>query len=153
MHNASSNSEEKITLAAALTNFKQPIIINRSLEVITSEQVKIQDVAYWISYSFANRYAKDLTWEWLKSHWQWLENNIGNDLSFYMMPRYVARGYSDESFIVVFKQFFDQYMTDSFSRSINQAIESITWQSEWKKRDLKHIKDYFSAYIKLSKKI
>lgn len=67
MHNDTYNSEEKITLAAAMTNFKQPELIERSLQIITSEDVRLQDVAYWVSYSFANRYAKQMTWHWLKA--------------------------------------------------------------------------------------
>ena len=61
------------------------------------------------------------------------------------MPRYVAKAYSDEKFIPEFKSFFDQHISNSLIRPLNQAIETITWQSEWKKRDLKEIKDYFKS--------
>lgn len=145
MHNLSNNSEEKITIAAALTNFKQSSLINLALSKITSKDVRMQDAAYWISYSFSNRFAKNITWQWIKDHWDWLEKNLGNDLSFYMMPRYVAKAYSDEKFIPEFKSFFDQHISNSLIRPLNQAIETITWQSEWKKRDLKEIKDYFKS--------
>ena len=144
MHNETNNSEEKVTLAAALTNFKQPELIERSLGTITSKDVRLQDVAYWVSYSFANRYAKELTWQWLKTHWDWLEKNLGNDLSFYMMPRYAAKAFSDESFIPEFSTFFEAHMSESFKRTVAQAIETITWQSQWKKRDLNKLIKYYS---------
>lgn len=145
IHNDSTNSEERVTISAALTNFKQPVLIESALGLITSKDVRLQDTSYWISYSLANRYAQKLTWEWLKSHWEWLKDNIGNDLSFYMMPRYVARSCSDETFIPEFKAFFNEHMSDGFVRPVNQAIETITWQSEWKKRDLASIKQYYKA--------
>lgn len=143
MHNQSTNSEERITIAAALTNFKQQDLINRSLALVTTNDVRLQDLSYWISYSFSNRYAKNATWEWLVNNWEWLKTNLGTDLSFYMMPRYVARAYSDESFIPIFKAFFEKNISESFVRPVNQAIESITWQAEWKKRDLSMLKKYF----------
>ena len=144
MHNKSQNSEERISLAAALTNFKQTELIDKSLALIMTKDVRLQDVSYWISYSFSNRYAKQKTWEWLKLNWGWLASNLEADLSFYMMPRYVARVYSDETFLPEFKKFFEANISEAFERPIKQAIETITWQSEWKRRDLATIKKYFS---------
>ncbi len=144
MYQQTNNSEEKVILAAALTNFKQKKMINQTLRMITQEDVRLQDVAYWVSYSFANRHAKELTWEWLQDNWQWLIDNLGNDLSFYMMPRYAARLYSDENFIPIFRDFFQKHMTDSLNRPVNQAIETITWQAKWKQRDLNNLKKYFN---------
>ncbi len=145
MHNSSDNSEERLSLTAAITNFKQKELIKESLDLIKSEKVRLQDVAYWISDSFANRYAKELTWEWLKENWQWLKMNIGTDLSFYMMPRYVARAYSDDKFLSEFKKFFIANLGSSFNRPLDQAIETINWQAKWKKRDLNSLLEYYHA--------
>lgn len=138
------NSEEKVTLAAAITNFKQPELIDKALAFILTDNVRLQDVIYWVSYSLYNRYAKDKTWTWIQLNWQWLEHNLGDDLSFYMLPRYVAAVYSNSSFIEEFKQFFMSHMSDGFVRPLAQAVETITWQSEWKKRDLDSIMNFFN---------
>ena len=143
MHNSSTNSEERLALAAALTNFKQPDLIKRALDLITTDKVRLQDVAYWVSDSFANRHAKLATWQWVKDHWTWLEANLGSDLSFFMMPRYVARGFSDLAFLPDFEKFFQDRLSPSFARPLNQAIETITWQALWRERDLKLLKDYY----------
>lgn len=147
MHNASNNSEERISLAAAITNFKQPELIGRSLEQITTENVRLQDAAYWISYSFANRYAREQTWQWLKSNWNWLKENLGGDLSFYMMPRYAARAFSDDSFLPEFKAFFEEHMSGGFVRTLNQAVETITWQSDWKRRDHEKLRRFYGLDV------
>ena len=145
MHNESTNSEERVTLASALTNFKQRALIEHSLALITSNNVRLQDVPYWIAYSFMNRHAKKITWEWLKLHWEWLEKNLGTDLSFFRMPIYVARSYSDTSFLPEFTQFFHTHMSPAFERPVKQAIETIEWQAAWKKRDLTPLKNYFKT--------
>jgi aminopeptidase N len=145
MHNASTNSEERVTLGGALTGFKQPELIKRSLEMITSDQVRLQDASYWIAYSFGNRHARQITWKWMTSHWDWLTDNIGTDLSFFRMPIYAGRAFSDASFLPEFKAFFESHMSTAFERPVNQAVETIQWQAAWKKRDLAAIKKYLKS--------
>lgn len=145
MHNGSKNSEERVTLAAALTSFKQPELIQKALDLITSKEVRLQDTTYWIAYSFMNRHARDTTWEWMVANWKWLEANMGDDLGFYRMPNYAARNYSDRSFLPTFTEFFDNNLGPAFERPVQQAIETIKWQSDWKSRDLSAIKAYFKA--------
>jgi puromycin-sensitive aminopeptidase len=145
MYDASDNSEERVTLAAALMSFKQPGLVKRGLELITGDKVRLQDVPYWIAYGFSNRYAKQDTWEWVQSHWEWLVENIGSDLSFYRLPNYVARAFSDEKFLPEFKEFFEKRMSTGFERPVKQAIETIQWQAAWKDRDAAAIKQHFKA--------
>jgi puromycin-sensitive aminopeptidase len=142
MYEETSNAEEKVTLAAALTNFKQPDLIDTALGFITTDKVRLQDVAYWLSYSFSNRFAKDKTWQWVKDNWVWMEKHLGNDLSFYRTPVYVARSFSDASFKKDFKEFFLPKNSPGLERSINQGLEILDWQSAWKKRDLDPIKSF-----------
>lgn len=143
MHQASNNSEERVTLSAALTNFEHDDQIKQALKKITTDDVRLQDSMYWVAYSFANRFARLSTWQWLKDNWQWLADNLGSDLSFYRMPIYTARVQSDASFLKEFESFFRQHMTPAFERPIKQGIETIQWQSAWKERDLALLRDYF----------
>lgn len=143
MHDDSSSSEERVTLAAALTNFKQPALIKRALAQIDGPNVRLQDAPYWIAYSFTNPYARAKTWDWLTSHWGWLETNLGSDLSFFRMPNYAARAYSDAAFLPVYKEFFGSVLTPAFERPFKQGIETIEWQAAWRKRDLSALKRYF----------
>lgn len=140
MHKNSANSEERVTLSGALTGFEQPELIARALAQINGDDVRLQDAPYWLAYSFMNRHARATTWEWMKANWDWLFANLGTDLSFFRMPVYAARGYSDESFLPEFTEFFDAHMTPAFVRPVKQAIETIQWQAAWKQRDLAAIK-------------
>lgn len=144
LHNESKNSEDRVTLSAALTGFHQPAIIKQALSQITSDDVRLQDAAYWVAYSFANRHARDATWDWMVANWDWLEKNLGSDLSFYRMPNYAARNYSDAAFLPTFTEFFESHMSAAFERPVKQAVETIQWQSAWRARDLAKIKEFFS---------
>ena len=144
MHNASTSSEERLNICSALCSFEQPELYKKALELITSEDVRLQDVAYWLVYSFSNRFSRAATWEWMKDNWKWLEKNIGDDLSFYRMPIFAARSSSEGSFLKEYKAFFSTVLSPAFERSYNQGIEIIQWQSAWKERDLESLQEYFS---------
>jgi aminopeptidase N len=142
MHNGSQNSEERVTLSGALTGFEQPELIKRALAEITTDNVRLQDAPYWIAYSFGNRHARQTTWQWLKDNWDWLQKNIGSDLSFSRMPIYAARGFSDAAFLPEFREFFKHRTSPAFERPVNQAVETIQWQAAWKDRDLAPLKKF-----------
>ncbi len=145
LHNTSTLSEERTTIAAALTGFQQPKLITRALELINSDVVRLQDVAYWLTYSFLNRHAKKMTWDWVKDNWSWLEKNLGTDLAFYRMPIYAARVFSDVAFTAEYKKFFKPRLSPALDRSYKQGLEMLEWQSAWKERDLKAIKTFFKT--------
>lgn len=144
MHNSTSSSEERVTIAAALTNFKQPELIQRALSLITTDIVRLQDVMYWIAYSFSNRFAQRATWEWLTANWDWIKQNLGGDLAFYRMPIYAARPFSDSAFLKEYIAFFEGVMVPALDRSVKQGIEMIEWQAAWRNRDLQAVKDFFA---------
>ncbi len=146
MHNATDFSEERLNLCSAICGFKQPKLIKKALSLITTDTVRLQDVAYWIAYSFSNRYAREQAWQWLKQNWDWLESNLGTDLSFYRMPVYVARGYSVDGFLPEYKKFFVKVLSPAFERSYNQGIEIIEMNASWKKRDLKLVINFLKKH-------
>ncbi len=146
MHNDSTLSDERLTLSAAITGFRQPELIAKSLDMIRSDTVRLQDVAYWVAYSFLNRHARQQTWEWVKDNWEWLHTNLGSDLSFYRMPVYVARVFSDPEFIAEYKAFFEPKLSPALDRSYRQGLEMLQWQSAWRERDLKQIKTFFKNH-------
>jgi aminopeptidase N len=92
-----------------------------------------------------NRHAKRLTWDWLTDNWEWLVKNLGTDLSFFRMPNYAARNFSDTKFLKEFIEFFEGHMSPSFERPVKQAVETIEWQAAWRIRDLEAI----IAYLKV----
>ena len=137
-------SEEKLTISSALTDFKDPDLVKRSIDMFKSDDVRLQDLPYWIAYSMLNRYSRQQTWQWIKDNWQWLHQNIGNDLSFMRMPIYAARVWSEDKYQQDYIEFFTSVMSPSLDRTYKQGLEMMGWQSAWRTRDLDSIKKYFS---------
>lgn len=146
MYNNTTLSEEKLTYAAALTDFSDTANIDRALALITSDAVRMQDVAYWVAYSFLNHNARAQTWQWLKKNWDWLQANLGTDLSFYRTPIYAARVHSDDAFAEQYQEFFEPRMTKALERSYKQGLEMLEWHSAWRSRDQKDIIAYFNQF-------
>ncbi len=145
LHNNSHDSEERTRLTAALTAFKQPKLIDKALGLIDKPEVRLQDVSYWVAYSFMNRFARDKTWKWLMGHWPWLNDNLGSDLSFFRFPVYVGRSYSDKKFLKEYLAFFHKVNAPGLERAIKQGQEMIEWHATWKDRDLKAVTEFFKA--------
>ncbi len=143
LHNESTLSEERTSIAAALTGFRQINIAKRALNLIDSKTVRMQDVSYWIAYSFMNRFARNSTWDWLQSKWDWLDENLGSDLAFYRMPIYTARVFSDKEFIPKYRKFYSSKLSPALLRSYNQGLEILEINTEWKLRDAKEVRAFF----------
>jgi puromycin-sensitive aminopeptidase len=144
LHNNSTMSEERTALVAAITNFKQEELIDKALSMVQSDDVRLQDVPYWLIYSFMNRFAKKQTWQWVKDNWEWLFKNLGTDLSFYRMPVYAARAFSDKAFINEYKSFFKPLLSPGMDRSYHQGLEILEYNSAWRERSLLEIKAFFN---------
>lgn len=144
-YESSASASEKVSLSSALTSFKQPILIKRSLDLIKSDQVRTQDISYWVSYSFSNRHAKDATWLWLKQNWGWLKTSLGGELGFGRLPAYASRVFSDEAFEKDFIKFFKPHLGPALERDYQKALETIRWQAAWKKRDRKDVEKFFAS--------
>lgn len=137
------SSEEKVVLAMALCSFEQKELINRSLSMINSDHVRLQDVGYWLAYSFTNRYSKLSTWEWLKQNWDWLSENLGKDMSFSRLPMYAAASFNSETFLKEYKAYFKDKDDSSLALAIKQGIETMQWHIAWQKRDKQALVEYF----------
>ncbi len=146
MHNKSNLSEERTTLIVAITSFSDPKLIDRTLRFIKSENVRSQDISYWVAYSLGNRFAKEKTWEWIKTNWEWLEDKLGTDLSFFRMPIYVARSFNDIKYVSEYKEFFEPMLSPSFERSYKQGLEIINVNSSWKQKSFDKLDKFLNQY-------
>lgn len=144
LYKQTSTASEKVTLASALCSFKQPNLYKQAIDMIKSEEVRPQDISYWVVYGFSNRHAKHEMWQWLKQNWGWMEKKLGAELSFARMPLYAARCFSDQKFMTDYQSFFEPKLSAAFKREYLKGLETIAWQAAWRSRDEKDIKQFFS---------
>ncbi len=149
MYKNSKSSDERMSLNSALCSFEQPEIHKKVFEIIKDQNIiKLQDISYWIAYSFSNRHSRQSAWKWLKENWLWLKENIGRDLSFSRTPIYAARAFAEESMISEYKQFFAERMEPMLKRSYSQGLEIAETNAAWRKRDAKQALGWFNSKSK-----
>lgn len=137
-----SSAEEKITLCSALTGFEKAALIDESLSLITTSDVRLQDVTYWVAYSFSNRHGHKRTWQWMQDHWQWLKDNLESDMTFSRLPLHAARSFCTDKELEEYHAFFATVTSPTLVRSINQGSEVIEWQTDWNTRDYKAVLEF-----------
>lgn len=147
MYLRAGSSQVKNQLSGALCSFGDPTLIAQSIELLISDKVKLQEILYWISSLFANRYAKNLAWDWLKENWHWLEVRFGNDImTFSYLPKLAGRAFAHSRMIDEYQSFFNSIDSTGIKQPIAQGLETIYWQSAWHERDEKIVLEYFENY-------
>jgi len=145
MYKESDSSDEKLALTASMTSFEQPVIHKQILELIKSDTVKTQDKLYWVIYSLMNRHSTELTWDWFRDNWDWLDQILGTDLSFTRVPLYVARNFNTDKQIKEYTDFFAGHMEPKLERSYQQGLEVAQTSKAWRKRDTKSAHQWFNS--------
>ena len=135
MYKKTHSSDEKLSLTAGMTSFKQPEIHQQIFDLIQSDTIRTQDNSYWIAYSLMNRYSRQSTWEWVKSSWDWLKQTMGTDMSFARLPIYTARQFATQEAIDDYVEFFSARLEPSIERSYNQGLEIAQTATAWRTRD------------------
>lgn len=147
LYEQTQSSDEKLSIAAAMTSFVQPELHTAVLNLLKAEKVKFQDVPYWIAYSLANRHSKLETWKWLQKNWLWMKKNMGTDLSFSRFPVYVARTVAEDNLLDEYQTFFTAHMEPIIARAYAQGLEIIQTNVSWRKRDAQAAAMWFSDQI------
>jgi aminopeptidase N len=108
------------------------------------EKVRAQDVDHWLVFLLRNRYTREITWDWYRKNWDWIEATFKGDQTYDSFPRYVAGAFSTREKLQQYKEFFEP-KTDQppLARNIAMGIEEIENRVDWLERDLKDIKSFF----------
>lgn len=150
-HNIAPTDEVKHDVALALTSFKSESLNLKTLKFIKSKHVKQQDVIFWILYLLSNKSAKSLTWKWIQTEWQWIEEVLGGEVYFSSLPYFIARNFHTLEFLEEYLVFFEPHKQDpALKRSIAQGKETLLWQIDWSDRDKNQIEAALQLVIDLN---
>lgn len=139
-----SNAEEKEEIASQLTATRDPAQIKSLLKMMSSTEVRLQDMPTWFAWLMINRYAVEYAWEWLNSHWQWIEDKYGSDKSYDRFPRYAAMAFSYPDQLESYKKFFEPKANTALARAIKLGIEEIEGRLAWRTKNEAGLAEWFS---------
>ena len=112
------------TTQKILTNIKRPDII------------RPQDASRWFVYLIRTHESRQLTWDWLKDNWQWVETTFAGDKSYDDFIRYAAIGLTTSDELADFRRFFEPMLSiPALTRTIELGITEIAARVELIERD------------------
>ncbi|HEU0266466.1 MAG TPA: M1 family metallopeptidase [Candidatus Saccharimonadaceae bacterium] len=137
MYRTTPSADLRNDICAGLTSAKQPEYIALILEQFTDKDtIKPQDIFRWFAYLSRSRYARDATWQWLITHWDWIVDTFGGDKSYDDFPRYAAGGPVTREQLTDYKAFFEPKRSiPALARTIELGITEIEARLELLARD------------------
>lgn len=141
------SAEEKEEIAGGLTGAKDAGRIDELLPLFEKGSIRRQDALHWFAWLIRNRYAKAATWEWLKSSWDWVVKEFGDDKTFSYFARYSGSAFSRQPELTDFQKFFVDKRDDiALSHEVTLAEQEITSRVSWRERNEAEVK----AWLKTS---
>jgi aminopeptidase N len=132
--------EEKHRVARVLPLFKEPAIVLDVLKFFMGKEVRNQDTTLFLAVALSSRTSKHLTWKFIKQNWKYLVNKFGDG------GHTLSRMASALEFFTTTKdaddisEFFKKNQAPGAERSIQQSLEQIRANVEWRKKDVEAIK-------------
>src|SRR5712691_1051451 len=108
----------------ALSDFREPPLIDRGLQLAVSPQLRSQDTAVYLSRFFANPDARSRAWAFLTAHWAALEPKIaiaGGDTNLIRSMSSFCDAASREQIT----SFFAAHRLPGAARTLQQTVEQI----------------------------
>lgn len=123
--------EEKRRLLGAVSRPRDPGLLQETLERSLSDRVRAQDTPLLIISVAANRFGRDLAWDFVKDNWAEFDRRYGK--GGFMIMRLVS---ITETFTTLeradeVQSFFEANPVAGAQRTVQQALESIRLNARW----------------------
>ncbi|HSW37260.1 MAG TPA: M1 family metallopeptidase [Candidatus Saccharimonadales bacterium] len=147
LHNQSTSADEKEELAAGLTSVKKANQIKQLIDLLTTDEIRHQDVMHWFVWLLRNRYGRQAAWQWLTSHWGWIEEHFSSDKSYSNFARYSGSIFSHPTELEKFKAFFEpKKSVVALARDITLAEQEIMSRIAWRQRNEHAVKTWLNKH-------
>ncbi|MCU1333206.1 MAG: aminopeptidase, partial [Candidatus Angelobacter sp.] len=115
--------EQFYNVSGALSEFRDPKVVERVLEFAVSDEVRNQDAAGLISRVLINSDNQKTAWEWIKAHRPAVEKKITMSSG----PEIVGatRGFCSAEMNDDVQKFFTEHKVPSAERALKQSYEDI----------------------------
>jgi aminopeptidase N len=146
LHATIQNADERDELAAGLTSVKEQKHYEQLLELLTTKEIRRQDLIHWFVWLLRNRYARVATWDWMTSHWEWVESELRGDKSYSYFARYAGSVFSYQEELDKFIAFFNDKRDDiALARAISLGEQEIASRIAWRDKNQHAVTDWFAT--------
>jgi len=140
-------SDERNSALRSLGRAKSPELIQRSLAMALSDEVKGQDIYLPISALRSHPEGCHALWAWVKDNWEELERRLPPSLS--MLSSVVSittSSFTHREHIQEIETFFKSKSTKGFDMALSQSIDAISAKAAWLERDSEDVKTWLREH-------
>jgi puromycin-sensitive aminopeptidase len=140
--------EEKLRALGALTHFQQRDLLQETLELSLSPAVRSQDTIRVVAGVAANPRGRDLSWEFVRGHWEEFDRRYGGG-GFLLMRliESVTSHFASAAREREVSEFFQEHPAPSAARTIQQCLERIRINTRW----LAQNQDQVAAWLRAAR--
>jgi aminopeptidase N len=117
------STDEYYNYLFALTGFRRPELVQRTLQLVTEGKVRQQDYPAFFAAMLANPVSRSAAWSYLKSHWNELAEKVtsfGGRGAVSALGNFCSVQEKDDV-----KQFFATHRAPGAQRALQQSLEAM----------------------------
>ncbi|HZL08281.1 MAG TPA: M1 family metallopeptidase [Candidatus Dormibacteraeota bacterium] len=143
VYRATQNADERDELAGGLTGTKTPKHYDQLLDLLTSDEIRRQDMMHWFAWLLRNRYSRTAAWKWLVKNWDWIEREFASEKSYGYFARFAGNVFSHKAEFKQFQDFFGpKRSVVALKRDISLGEAEITSRIAWRERNEAAVKTW-----------
>ncbi|KAL2216786.1 aminopeptidase [Thermoascus aurantiacus ATCC 26904] len=139
-------SDEKNTALRSLGAAEDPALIQRTLELARSDEVKNQDIYMPLAGLRGHVAGIEARWAWLKKNWDELYKRLPPSLGMLgTVVQITTSSFCTESQLKEVEEFFASKDTKGYDRAVEQSLDAIRAKANWLKRDRGDVESWLRA--------
>jgi aminopeptidase 2 len=141
--------QHKLACIRALCAAEDAALIERTFSLLHSDEVKMQDVRYFMTGLAANRHTRRQLWQDFQKD---LPNIVAKFTGSYIFSNIIQASFnrfsSDEDLAAIV-EFFKDKDTKEYDQALNQALDAVRAKAAWLKRDSRDVEDWLKQNSEL----
>ncbi|KAF4251569.1 hypothetical protein KXW98_001875 [Aspergillus fumigatus] len=139
-------SDEKTTALRCLGSAEDPALIQRTLGLASSDEVKNQDIYMPLGGLRGSPAAIEARWDWMKTNWDALYKRLPPALGMLgTVVQLCTASFCTEEQLKDVQTFFENKDTKGYDRAISQSLDAIRAKVQWLKRDRADVESWLKS--------
>ncbi|CAK9301296.1 unnamed protein product [Gordionus sp. m RMFG-2023] len=138
----SNQQEEKVRIYARLGLKEDAKLIQKTLDLADSDEIRLQDKVGVFSSLCGHRLGRKMTWEFLKKNWSRVLGWYGGLSLMSRLVKNVTSNFATEEEAMDVEKFFKTHEAPAAEMAIQQSLENIRINASMLKRDGESFKEY-----------
>merc|ERR1712072_1621426 len=115
----------------ALTSGSTPELQQRTFDLLSSDEVKTQDVMYFMAGFARNHKTRRATWEYMKKNFTSMEERFKGNFTLGRIIQYSFDSLTSEEDAKDVEAFFKDKDTSNYIQSLSQGLDAIRSNAGW----------------------